>query len=270
MTGQPYDGRNRLAPEWVSGDTPEVFESRLIETAVDTMMQSFPKMGIPEEYSMEQARLFHATHLAAFSYFAWRFPSWLLEIASRCPYQDVRREIIEDCVDEEVGDDDAGGRCHVDVLYEEAEACGLSRDEIAATEPTPLLQTCILAFDDLARTLPWEVSYAGIGALEIISSKPAVEYRKSIMTEEQRAASAEAMTESLPDRIGVHSDDLLFAALHQYKDQFHGGAELALLVKYATDSRIQGEMLWAAKTSIQVMGLMIGECNRLAKAAVEG
>lgn len=270
MTGQPYDGRSRVAPEWVSGDPPDEFRARLIETAVTAQMDSFPKMGMPAEYDQAQARLFHATHLAAFSYFAWRFPSWLLEIASRCPYQDVRREIIEDCVDEEVGDDDAGGRCHVDVLYEEAEACGISREQIASTEPSPLLLTCILAFDDLARTLPWEAAYAAIGALEIISSRPAVEFRNKLMTDEQRAASAEAMSASLPERIGVKSEDMLFAALHQYKDQFHGGSELELLVKYAVDARIQTEMLWAARAALQVMGVMIAECNRLAAAAVEG
>jgi pyrroloquinoline quinone (PQQ) biosynthesis protein C len=268
MTGLPYDGRSRVAPEWTSGDKPDVFESRLIATTVDTMRASFPSIAIPPEYDQTQARLYHATHLKGFSYFAWRFPSWLLEVASRCPYQDVRREIIGDCVDEEVGDEDAGGRCHVDVLYEEAEACGITRDEIAATEPTPIIQTCILAFDDLARTLPWEASYAAIGALEIISSKQAVEYRSSLMSDEEKAASAEAMSASLPDRVGVHSEDMMFAALHQYKDQFHGGSELALLVKYATDARIQGEMLWAARTSMEVMGLMLHEARRLGIDAV--
>jgi pyrroloquinoline quinone (PQQ) biosynthesis protein C len=268
MTGQPYDGRNRFAPEWSNGDRPDVFEARLVETAVKTQRESFPNLSIPSEYTQAQARLYHATWLTSFSYFAWRFPSWLLEVAARCPYQDIRREIIEDCTDEEVGDEDAGGRCHVDVLYEEAEACGISREEIASTEPTPLLQTCILAFDDLARTLPWEASYAAIGAMEIISSKPAVELRSKLMTDEERAASSAALSASLPERLGLESEDLMFGALHQYKDQFHGGAELALLVKYATDARIQAEMLWAARTSLQVLGIMLGEGRRVAIDAV--
>lgn len=268
MTGQPYDGRSRRAPDWISGDSPEAFEARLVETVVLNQRESFPNMQFPREYNQDQARLYHATHLAAFSHFAWRFPSWLLEVAARCPYQDVRRSVIEDCVDEEVGDEDAGGRCHVDVLYEEAEACGITREQIASTEPSPLLQACILAFDDLARTLAWEASYTAIAALEIINSKPAVEFRNALLSDEEKAAGSEAMSVALPERIGVKSEHLMFAALHQYKDQFHGGGELALLVKYATDSRIQSEMLWAARASIQVMGLMIGECRRLALGAV--
>lgn len=271
MPGQPYDGRSRRAPEWVSGDPPDKFEQRLVETVVTTALSSMKRsFFIPEQYSQDQARLYHATSLMHFSHFAWRFPSWLMEIATRCPYQEVRREIIEDCSDEEVGDEDAGGRCHVDVLYDEAEACGIQRDVIAASEPSPLLQACVLALDDLARTLPWEASYAAIAGLEIIQSKPAVELRNKLMTDEQRKISESVVSSSLPERLGITSENLLFNALHAYKDQFHGGGELVLLVKYATDSRIQHEMLWAAKAGVQTFGLMNSEIQRLATEAVEG
>jgi pyrroloquinoline quinone (PQQ) biosynthesis protein C len=271
MTGLPYDGRDRRTPEWTSDSSPEEFQDRLVETVVTTAMASMNRPGsIPEHYDRAQARLFHATSLKYFSYFAWRFPSWLLEIASRCPYQDVRRELIEDCVDEEVGDEDAGGRCHVDVLYEEAEACGISRDEIAATPPPRMIQTCVLALDDLARTLSWQASFAAIAALEIINSKPAVEMRMSLMSEEEQAAAAAAISSSLPERLGIPGEDLLFNALHAYKDQFHGGGELELLVKYGTDARTQSEMLWAANAAVQTFGIMYTEIQRLAAEAVGG
>jgi pyrroloquinoline quinone (PQQ) biosynthesis protein C len=271
MTGQPYDGRDRQAPAWVNGDTPDEFQARLVETVVKTSLASLGRpFVVPAEYTQAQARIYHATWLQYFSFFAWRFPSWLLEVAARCPYQDVRREIIADCADEEVGDEDAGGRCHVDVLYDEAEACGIPREVVAATQPTALIQTCILALDDLCRTLPWEAAYAAIAALEIIQSKPAVELRNTLITPEQLAQANAVISDSLPERLGIESDDLLFNALHAYKDQFHGGGELVLLTKYATDSRIQHEMLWAAKTGIEVFGLMGAEISRLATAAVEG
>lgn len=269
MTGQVYDGRSRRAPEWESGDPPEVFQTKLVEMVVDTAFATMGPPSIPAEYDQAQARRFHAAWLQHFSHFAWRFPSWLMEIASRCPYQDVRREIIEDCVDEEVGDEDAGGRCHIDVLYEEAEACGLTRDEIAATQPSPAIQCSILALDNLARTLPWEASFAAIAGLEIINSKPAVEYRNKILGPEMLEAMAQAMSASLPERLGIESEHLLFNALHSYKDQFHGGGELTLLVKYGTEARIQHEMLWAAQASVQCFGLMMNEVRRLSIAAAE-
>ena len=154
------------------------------------------------------------------------------------------------------------------MLYEEAEACGITRDEIAATEPTPLIQTALLALDDLARTLPWEASYAAIAGLEIIQSKPAVDLRNSYMTDEQRADAEAMVSVSLPERLGIESENLLFNALHAYKDQFHGGGELTLLVKYGTDARIQGEMLWATKAGIEAFALMMGEIRRLSVEAV--
>jgi pyrroloquinoline quinone (PQQ) biosynthesis protein C len=271
MTGLPYDGRDRRAPEWNSDISPDEFQDKLVETIVTTAMEHMKRpFAIPEHYDQKQARLFHATAMKNFSFFAWRFPSWLLEVASRCPYQDVRREIIQDCVDEEVGDEDANGRCHVDVLYEEVEACGISRDKVAATPPTPLIQACILALDDLARTLPWQAAYAAIAGLEIFNAKPAVELRAKLMTPEQLAAATAAMSASLPERLGLPSEDLLFGALHAYKDQFHGGGELELLVKYGNDARIQQEMLWAAKTGLETFALMVAEIDRLALQAVEG
>lgn len=271
MTGLPYDGRGRGVPDWTSDITPDEFQDRLVEAVVKTAVEMMKKpFVIPDHYDQKQARLFHATSLKYFSNFAWRFPSWLLEISSRCPYQDVRRELIQDCVDEEVGDEDAGGRCHVDVLYEEAEACGISRDEIAATPPPPMIQTCILALDDLSRTLSWEASFAAIAGLEIINSKPAVEMRMKLMTEEELAEAGKATSSSLPERLGLSTEDLLFNALHAYKDQFHGGGELELLVKYGTEPRVQREMIWAAKAAVQTFALMMAEIERLALQAVEG
>ncbi|MBX7430519.1 iron-containing redox enzyme family protein [Mycobacterium sp. Y57] len=271
MTGLPYDGRSRRVPDWTSDVSPDKFEDLLVETVVTAAMASIKKpFVIPDHYTQAQARLYHGTSLKYFSFFAWRFPSWLLEVASRCPYQDVRRELIEDCVDEEVGDEDAGGRCHVDVLYEEAEACGISREEIATTAPSPLIQTCVLALDDLARTLSWEASFAAIAGLEITNSKPAVELRAKLATPEQLANAQAAIASSLPERLGIAGENLLFNALHAYKDQFHGGGELELLVKYATDPHTQNEMLWAARTGVETFGLMLSEIDRLALETVEG
>ncbi len=271
MTGLPYDGRDRGVPKWTSDISPEEFQAQLVETIVVTAAKYMKRpFAIPEHYDQTQARLYHATAMKYFSFFAWRFPSWLLEVASRCPYQDVRREIIQDCVDEEVGDEDANGRCHVDVLYEEVEACGITREEVAATPPSPLIQACVLALDDLARTLPWEAAYAAIAGLEIMNSKPAIELRAKMMTPEQLAAATAAMSSSLPERLGIPGEDLLFAALHQYKDQFHGGGELELLSKYGADPHTQEQMLWGARVGFETFALMVNEIDRLALETVEG
>jgi pyrroloquinoline quinone (PQQ) biosynthesis protein C len=264
------DGRSRRdPPRSADARSEEEFEALLIDTVVSSQLHVGDLFSIPAELGQDQARLFHATWLKYFSFFAWKFPSCLLAVASRCPYQDVRREIIEDCVDEEVGDEDASGRCHVDVLYEEAEACGITRDEIAATPPTPTILAAINTLDNLSRSLSWEASFCAVAALEIGASKPAVEARRRMMTPEQLAKHEESMNgPGLPERLGIKSEDLMFNALHAYKDQFHGGGELDLLRKYAADRRTQDEMLWAAKASILVMLGMIEEIRRLSLQAV--
>jgi len=248
------------------------FHDKLIEAVVRPGLQMFAGYGFPD-VNQEDGRLYHATFMKYFSFFAWKFPSWLMEIASRCPYQDVRREVIQDLVDEEVGDVDAGGRCHIDVLYDEAEACGMSRSEIAATEATPVLVACINGLENLARTLSWQASYAAISGLEILSAQPAVDLRKKLMEAEmtqEQITKARSSRDSKPlsDRTGVPPEQLVFAALHEYKDQIHGGGGLALMLKYGTSLELQEEMIWAARSGVQIFTVMREEIDRLARKAI--
>jgi pyrroloquinoline quinone (PQQ) biosynthesis protein C len=247
----------------------EEFKERLIDTVVRTRLGMDAGYAFPEGLDEAQGRLYHATFLTHFSFFAWKFPSWLMEVASRCPYQDVRRTVIEDCVDEEVADPDADGRCHIDVLYEEAEACGVSREQIAATRATPIVLACVHALENLSRTLSWQGGFAAVSALEIGSTEEAVALRKRLLTEVQLASGMSGRdSTSLSERTGVPADKLVFAAIHAYKDQFHGGGELKLLIKYGTTREFQDEMLWATRASIEIFCVMREEIDRLARAAV--
>jgi pyrroloquinoline quinone (PQQ) biosynthesis protein C len=249
------------------------FQDRLVDTIVRQAMQMGGGFGFPEELDQDQGRLYHATYLKHFSFFAWKFPSWLMAVADQCPYQDVRRTVIEDCVDEEVGDVDADGRCHIDVLYEEAEACGVTREEIAATQPTPIVLACVHAFENFARTLGWETGFAALSGLEIVQSEPAVKLRNQLLAErftpEQIAQSRTGRdADALAARTGLPAEKLVFAAIHAYKDQFHGGGELKLLVKYGTTRQIQEGMLWGVAAGIDVYCAMRAEIDRVARATV--
>ena len=268
----PIDGRSRTAPERskAAGTLSEQdFEDRLIETVVRARLNMDAGYAFPDGLDQAQGRLYHATFLAHFSFFAWKFPSWLMSLASRCPYQDVRREMIKDCVDEEVADPDADGLCHIDLLYEEVEACGIPRAEVAALEPTPIVLACVHALENFATSLSWQGSFAAMAALEIGSTKPAVELRRKLLTEEQLAAIGSVRdAASLTERTGVPAEQFRFGAHHAYKDQFHGGGELALLRKYATTVEIQQEMLWAAKASMDTFCVMRHSMDTMARAAV--
>ena len=266
----PVDGRSRTAPTY-SADamSPQEFEDRLIETVVRARLNMDAGYGFPEELDQAQGRLYHGTFLAHFSFFAWKFPSWLLSVASQCPHQDVRREIIKDCVDEEVADPDADGMCHIDLLYEEAEACGLPREEVAALQPTPIVLACVHALENFSRTLGWETGYAALASLEIGATKQAVELKKKILSQEQIAANWSGRgAKSLSERTGLPPEKMRFAEHHAVKDQYHGGGELTLLVKHARTRDLQENMLWAAKASLDVFCTMRQEIDRVARAAV--
>lgn len=270
----PVDGRGRTAPaRSVDAMSEQEFHDAYIEAVTEAQMGLLLMLAPPQGLTQAEARLHQATYLKYFSFFAWKFPSWLGAIADRCPHQDVRRTIIEDLVDEEVGDMEAGGRCHIDILYDEAEACGMSRAEIVATQATPMIVTCVHAFENLARTLSWQGSYSAISSLEIMQSEPAVKRRSEMMVEKCTPESIAAFGKaregnSLPERTGLSPEELVFQSHHQYKDQFHGGGGLALLLKYGVTREIQQEMIWAATASIGVYILMRQEIERLAFAAV--
>ncbi len=267
----PYDGRPRLAPERndPTALSPEEFETDFCEALVSTLMATGIKPGPPAGLDHEKARLWHGTYLQYMSFFAWKFPSWLMSIASLCPYQDVRTEIIKDCVDEEVGDVDADGSCHIDVLYEEAAVCGVSREEILATEPTPPMIACILAWENMTRTLGWLPGFAAIAGLEIVNSEAAIKVRERFTSAAQVEQMAQDMGgQAFNEKLGLEQSQLKFLALHSYKDRFHGGGELRLLLKYANTRALQQEAVWAATTSAKIYGVHGLEVRRLADLAI--
>ncbi len=265
----PYDGRSRPTPVYEPGAlSPQEFETAFCEALVRILVESGVSSAIPKELDPAGARLYHGTYLKYMSFFAWKFPSWLMSIASLCPYQDVRREIINDCVDEEVGDSDADGQCHIDLLYDEAELCGVSREEIFETEPTPIILACIHTWENMTRTLGWLPAYAAIAGLEITMSEPALEARERLIGKEAMAKATQDLGGvTFHERLGMPEGSLKFFALHSYKDRFHGGGELAMLVKYANTPALQREAIWAVRNSLKTYVLQAHEVRRLAAEA---
>ncbi len=265
----PYDGRSRPTPIYEEGALPAAaFEVELVEALVRAQLELTPGPGMPDGIAPETARRYHGTYLKYMSFFAWTFPSWLMSVASICPYQDVRAEIIKDCWDEEVGDPDADGRCHIDLLYDEAEECGISRSEIYSTEPTPGILACINAWDNMTRTLGWLPGYAAIAGLEITQSEPAVKTRERLTGSKAAEQFAKDLGGStFHEKLGVPDGSLKFFSLHSYKDRFHGGGELAMIVKYAHTRHLQNEAVWAVRASQKVMSVHAHEVRRLAREA---
>lgn len=264
------DGRARTAPEYAPGTlAPEEFQDQYCEAVVRAIVEEMPDPTPPEGLAPVDARLYHGTFMKYFSFFAWRFPSWLMAVAAQCPYQDVRAGIIKDCVDEEVGDPDANGRCHVDVLYDEAAACGVTRDEIVSAEPSIVIKAVTNALEHLAHSHGWLYGFAALSALEVMSSEPAMKIRTRLTSQKESDEYGRKLeSKTLHEKLDVPVGSLNFFELHSYKDRFHGGGELKLLVKYAYTRELQEQVIDGGRAGAQMFALMMQEITRLSHAEV--
>jgi pyrroloquinoline quinone (PQQ) biosynthesis protein C len=245
--------------------SPDEYEHRFLEAIAESVRAFKPdNQPLPEEVLRDPARAsrYFAVEGLTHSFFAKVFPSCLMNVAAKCPYQDVRREIIEDCYCEEVNDPDAGDICHVEILYRDAQALGMSREEVEAFEPTPIIMACVHALDNLTRILPWEGGYAATGGLEAL--RVAIK-RDYLSGAEYFGRSREPDIEQI---CGIPDGTLLQKRLHNYKDQLHGGGCLQILRKYVTSRELQELTFWATRLSRQYRVITQREQRRMARAAI--
>src|SRR5262245_15575530 len=210
------------------------------------------------------ARRFFGIERMLHSIFAKLFPSYLMNVAASCPYQDVRQDILKDCWDEEVADPDAQGVPHIEVLYRDVEAMGISRHEVENFEPTPVLMACMHALDNLTRTLPWQGGYASMGGLE--AARVAV--ARGYMRKDEDAIAASHKGRSIEDICGLPEGTIRLWRLHASKDLTHGEDCLKVLKKYCTTREIQELTFWAVKTARSFRVVTNREQRRIAMAAI--
>ena len=245
--------------------SPQEYEQRFLET-IAAAVRSFhaPQPIVPENLLNDRERLmrYFGVEAVTHSFFAKMFPSYLMNVATKCPYQDVRREIIEDCYCEEVTDPDAGGISHIDVLYHDGEALGISRAEAEAMEPSIVMMLCMHALDNLSRTLPWQAGYATTGGLEAVQ----VAIKRGFLTRGEFAG--RYPPEEIERLCQIPEGSLMNLRLHAMKDQVHGGGVLDILSRYATTREIQEMTFWAVKLARRIRVITLREQRRLARSAV--
>jgi hypothetical protein len=164
--------------------SPEEYEDRFLQ-AIAESFRAFRSdhIRLPEAVLNDTkiARRFFGIERMLHSVFAKLFPSYLMNVAASCPYQDVRQEILKDCWDEEVADPDAQGMSHIEVLYQDVHVLGIPQEEVENFEPTPVLMACMHALDNLTRTLPWQGGYAAMGGLGGRFSNGHTAYRRTAL-----------------------------------------------------------------------------------------
>ena len=252
------------APDALS---PDEYEHKFLQAIADSF-RAFRSdhVPLPEQVLNDTnvARRFFGIERMLHSLFAKMFPSYLMNVAAKCPYQDVRQEILKDCWDEEVADPDAQGKSHIEVLYGDVEAMGISREEVEHFEPTPVLMACMHALDNLTRTLPWQGGYASMGGLE--AARVAV--ARGYMRREEDSVTAKHRGRSVEELCGLPEGSIKLWRLHASKDLTHGEDCIKVLKKYCTTREVQELTLWAVKTARSIRVITNREQSRIALGAI--
>lgn len=245
---------------------PEELERAILETAVG-VQREYPRFfPLPGGIDVPGARKYEGTVKRYFEYFSRKFPSMLLNVASRCPHLEVRQEILKDCYDEEVADPDTqkftpappGGISHREVLYRDCEKLGVSREEVDNTEPTAIIFACVHALDNMSRLLPWQAAYMALAVTEL-HSHPEVK---------AATGGSVARDNASLQKLGLQEGDLVGGPLHAMKDQLHGGGEIKLIIKYSDTPEMQQQVLESARRGLQVFNIMRREIHRVGLQAV--
>lgn len=246
--------------------SPKELEKAILDTAVQ-VQREYPRFfSLPEGLDAVGARKYEGTAKKYFEYFSRKFPSMLMNVASRCSHLEVRQAILRDCCDEEVEDPltgtftqtPPGGISHREVLYRDCEKLGVSREEIDSTEPTPIIFACVEALDNMTRLFPWQAAYMAAAVTELHSHP----YIKAAI------GGTIARDKSALQRLGLKEGDLIGGPLHEMKDKAHGGEGLTLIIKYSDNPDIQRLVIDAAKKGLTVFNIMRREIHRVGLAAV--
>lgn len=247
--------------------SPDEYEHKFLQAIADSF-RAFrtDHVRLPDIVLKDQkvARRFFGIERMLHSLFAKQFPSYLMNVAASCPYQDVRQDILKDCWDEEVADPDAQGQSHIEVLYGDVAAMGIPQEEVENFEPTPVLMACMHALDNLTRTLPWQGGYAAMGGLE--AARVAV--ARGYMRKDEDAIAASYGGQSIEALCGIPEGSIKLWRLHASKDLTHGEDCLKVLKKYCTTREMQELTFWAVKTARSLRVVTNREQRRIATAAI--
>ncbi len=158
----------------------------------------------------------------------------------KCPVPELRRELLENMVEEE-GEDLFGGRypSHAELWVRFAEGAGIQREEIVSYEPLPGIRAALEMYVQLVQQCHWAVAI-GTG-LVFEGGGP------KRMGEER-----DALEKFYP---WIPSGALDFFRAHEYHDVGHGNTVIDVIKKYCMEKHLQDEMRYAVKTRTDIMWL---------------
>lgn len=173
------------------------------------------------------------------------FPTYLSAVHSHCDDQPTRKQLLANLIDEEAAEPN-----HPELWLQFAEALGISRHEVRATERKPETQALINIFRDVCGN---GSSAEGIGALYAYESQ------------------IPGVSESKIDGLKKYYDfsdpkSYEYFSVHVAADCEHSAAERVLLARHVTDENAPGVRVAVDRVLNALWELLSGVCRRHAIA----
>lgn len=163
-------------------------------------------------------------------------------VQARAPL-DVKQAIWHHEQDELI-QDPRGGTDHMTLMSREAVALGVSPQEMATAQPTPLLKAALLAFCYNASTLPW---MAGLVSSHFLERR-----NNNSLIKSGAGGSTVRWRERLIKELGVDPKGLSSSNVHVVADQEHSDLIWEAIARHVTDEDSYKAALLGARETAQL------------------
>ena len=139
-------------------------------------------------------------------------------------------------VAEEAEGTDTGSAGHYELFYRFAEAIGLTREEVEASEPLPGTAAHIYWAELILWTLPWPVAMAA-----------------QLAGEGQAPITSRMMADGLMAHYGLTQDQVAFFEVHTEADEDHRSLAELIVARYLVTDELQQQALAVVKRKLKLM-----------------
>jgi pyrroloquinoline-quinone synthase len=199
------------------------FESRLRHAVMEYSMLKHPfyvawtEGNLSKSILAEYAKQYYA-HVHA-------FPTYVSGVHSRCEYLGVRRQLLENLIEEERGDEN-----HPELWLRFAEALGMDREAVKSAELLPSTKASVKSLQSLTQSEDYRQGLAALFAYE--SQIPAV---------------AQTKREGLKSFYDIEDERAVsFFRVHESIDVLHNEVEMKLLADACSEAVDQDEAIASA------------------------
>lgn len=214
------------------------FEEKLRDAVMEYSMLKHPfyvawtEGKLNKSVLAEYARQYYA-HVRA-------FPTYVSGVHSRCDDVSIRQQLLENLIEEERGEEN-----HPELWLRFAEALGVAREDIRATELLPATRDSVKSLQTLTQSTDYREGLAALLAYE--SQIPEV---------------AQTKREGLKEFYGIQDErSVAFFCVHESIDMLHQQVEMQILEEQCQSPADQDRAITSARDAAKALwGFLDGVC----------